>query len=567
VSFPLISPYQQFFDSSGSPLVSGTIEFRDPTTNNLINSYPTADDADAQTNANSNPLTLNAAGAAASGLYLEDGVKYKIILKDSSGATVTTQDDVRCPLYSANAIGQSLYAQTSAESAAGVTPTNYEYAPGNIDRYVTNTTPGTTDCTTGIQNAFTVGKQTGGPVVTGEGGQYLISSTVTISCDCDLWNCEFHASGVGTDEALEVSTGSAANPTDRLSNKSILLPRLINDDKPGTGWASQGIGIRCVNLVDCFVRVPHSQGFTVGLNVTAYDVGNAYNEYQVFDIENCKEGILIQPGNTSGWCNQNNFTGCLRCQIDSGEGTNVSGVRHIRIAPSATTSAGGDWPNHNVFLNPAVEGSVPEYDIEIAGANNLFIFPRLETTPKVHQVGHASNSETFDNVIVGGFGISAVTWSTSGTVGRTQIVGGRDQVIDGDGVSCNVGNTTGSTNPHFQGFPSSVRPLGKTASDTDWTYRLSAHQLEGKGTAETSGNRITIDFTNGEISLGSNAAADVSLQRRAANKWGLGAGDGFCVGNSVANTNTPSGATAKALEIFDETGASLGFIPIYASQW
>ena len=101
MSFPLINPTPTFTDSSGSPLTSGTIEFRDPTSNDLIDSFPTADDADAQTNANANPLTLNSRGEAASGLYLEDGVKYKIILKDSSGSTVWTQDDVRCPQYTA----------------------------------------------------------------------------------------------------------------------------------------------------------------------------------------------------------------------------------------------------------------------------------------------------------------------------------------------------------------------------------------------------------------------------------------------------------------------------------
>ena len=118
MSFPLINPYQQFFDSSGAPLASGTIEFRSPTTNDLIDTYPTADDADAQTNANANPLTLNASGAAATGLYLEDGVKYKVILKDSDGSTVTTQDDVRSPLYTQASIGAAFYPQTSAESSA-----------------------------------------------------------------------------------------------------------------------------------------------------------------------------------------------------------------------------------------------------------------------------------------------------------------------------------------------------------------------------------------------------------------------------------------------------------------
>ena len=54
----------------------------------------------------------------------------------------------------AGAVGEVLWPQTSAESSAGVTPTNYEYEPGNVLRYGTNTTPGTTDMTTAIQAAI-----------------------------------------------------------------------------------------------------------------------------------------------------------------------------------------------------------------------------------------------------------------------------------------------------------------------------------------------------------------------------------------------------------------------------
>ena len=102
MAFPLINPSHQFFDTSGAPLVGGSLEFQNPTTAAKINTYPTADDADAQTNANSNPLTLDSRGGY-TGIYLEDGVKYKVIIKDSDGATVDTQDDVRCPQYTAPA--------------------------------------------------------------------------------------------------------------------------------------------------------------------------------------------------------------------------------------------------------------------------------------------------------------------------------------------------------------------------------------------------------------------------------------------------------------------------------
>lgn len=139
MSFPLINPTPTFLDSSGSPLASGTIEFRSPSTNDLINSFPTADDADAQTNANDNPLILNARGEAPNGLFLEEGVAYKVILKDSSDTTIWTQDDVKSPTVATEVV------KNAAEIASGVTIVDASYVPGHFLRYGKNTNPGTTD--------------------------------------------------------------------------------------------------------------------------------------------------------------------------------------------------------------------------------------------------------------------------------------------------------------------------------------------------------------------------------------------------------------------------------------
>ena len=38
-------------------------------------------------------------------------------------------------------------------------------------------------------------------------------------------------------------------------------------------------------------------------------------------------------------------------------------------------------------------------------------------------------------------------------------------------------------------------------------------------------------------------------------------------GGSSVNVNTPAGATAYSLEIYDETGTLLGYAPIYGSEW
>ena len=45
------------------------------------------------------------------------------------------------------------YARTAAETSAAIVPVNYQYEPGNVLRYFTNTTPGTTDAHTGFNNA------------------------------------------------------------------------------------------------------------------------------------------------------------------------------------------------------------------------------------------------------------------------------------------------------------------------------------------------------------------------------------------------------------------------------
>jgi hypothetical protein len=128
---------------------------------------------------------MHAAGAAASGLYLEDGVKYKIILKDSAGATVTTQDDVRCPQFFHN--------QTAGEVAAGVTPTNYQYEAGDVRRYGDNTTPGTTVMDTPITNAFAANA---GKVIF-QNEEYVLNSLVTVTNDVVVYGNGALISGDG----------------------------------------------------------------------------------------------------------------------------------------------------------------------------------------------------------------------------------------------------------------------------------------------------------------------------------------------------------------------------------
>lgn len=97
------TPKPAFFDSSGSPLASGTVTIQDPDDDSAKDTYPTAGDADASTNGVSTAYTLDSRGEIATQLWGRDGEDYKVILKDSAGSTVYTLDEIRLPPVSRRA--------------------------------------------------------------------------------------------------------------------------------------------------------------------------------------------------------------------------------------------------------------------------------------------------------------------------------------------------------------------------------------------------------------------------------------------------------------------------------
>ena len=99
MSFPILgTPKPQFLDSTGSPLVSGTISIYEPGTTTIKASYPTAADATALTNGTSGDITLDARGEPTSTqLWGVSSGQYKIVIKDSAGSTIYSLDSIRLP--------------------------------------------------------------------------------------------------------------------------------------------------------------------------------------------------------------------------------------------------------------------------------------------------------------------------------------------------------------------------------------------------------------------------------------------------------------------------------------
>lgn len=114
-------------------------------------------------------------------IYIDPSIVYKVEVYNEAGVMQGGAiDPANDQILSASIIGALLYPQTQAEIDASVTPTNYAYPTGDIRRYGTNTTPGTTDMTAAINNAM-AGND--GGAVTLQGETYAIVGATGYTLD------------------------------------------------------------------------------------------------------------------------------------------------------------------------------------------------------------------------------------------------------------------------------------------------------------------------------------------------------------------------------------------------
>lgn len=92
---PLGVPIFRAYDANGNPLAGGRLNTYVAGTSTLLPTFPTYQDALAGTNQNSNPVTLDANGAAQ--IWVQ-ALFYKFVLEDSTFAILYTQDNVAVAL-------------------------------------------------------------------------------------------------------------------------------------------------------------------------------------------------------------------------------------------------------------------------------------------------------------------------------------------------------------------------------------------------------------------------------------------------------------------------------------
>jgi len=143
------TPRVREFTSSGTVLNGGKLYFYLAGTTTPATVYTSS----AMTTAHAHPVLATTAGLFPA-IWLAAGVSYDVTCKNSAGAVQWTALNYSDALTSAE-VGQALYPRTTAEIAAGVTPTDYRYQSGDVRRY--GAVGGGADDTLAVQTALNLG--------------------------------------------------------------------------------------------------------------------------------------------------------------------------------------------------------------------------------------------------------------------------------------------------------------------------------------------------------------------------------------------------------------------------
>lgn len=274
--------------------------------------------------------------------------RYLAFDADGIPEMVATVTDIGA--ISQSIIGALLYPQTAAESAAVVTPTNYARPPGCVNRYGTNTTPGTTDMTAAIQAAFDQ-RAAGGANPYGLNEVYRTTAPIVI--DENLKDSRFYCERGAVMQCDHNGNGIDWIVQNENYPGNVIEDWIINGPNtflPAGGYVppSTGVGINMnrnatTNIVTAYSNVIRNvtiQGFLYGLDMQAVIGLNCENAFIQFN----QYGVRMGGGQT----NANHFTGC-----------HIRYNRKQGIASDGTTGGSLSNATANVFQNCLIESNTP----------------------------------------------------------------------------------------------------------------------------------------------------------------------------------------------------------------
>lgn len=333
MSNEITNPYQYFPDfTRGRPVFNGKIYIGAPDTDPTIGgnqlvvlarqedgteigiSQPIRTGAGGIPSLNGSPVTLLIA-------ELEFSVRIdnaQDVQQYEQARVVAPDNLLRSDLASTDSgKGFSLVAitKTAAEIAAGVTIVNAHYYPGNVLRYGTNTTPGTTDMTVAIQAALDQAGQTGGSEVYLPSGIYLISSMMVMPTGLTMRGAGKTATEIRVDNSIYPWAQGVLSTIDTAANAGLAAYR----------WGTGTINKYDILISDIRFNLDRS-GLSSGDATASNAFAVRFEDAQNCRITNCHFADNFDDASTDNGYQCINFVRTENCKIDNCDFDGISGI-------------------------------------------------------------------------------------------------------------------------------------------------------------------------------------------------------------------------------------------------
>lgn len=331
LAFP---PFLRVFKDNGDVCTDATATWYDAGTTTPVDSYPTAADADASTNPNTNPVTANALGIFPQ-MWLADAEEYKVVIA-GTGITTQTIDEV--------------YATASLDQLSG-------------DRRYLGLAGGAAYTTTGSSNAYVV--STG------------LSTSSLSTYETLLIKPNFTNSGAATLNVDSIGAKNIFSGGVALSGGELVSGRIYQVSYDGTQF----------QIVNSNGR-PHFRANKNGTNQTG--IADITNTKVTFTTEAVDNGGYYDAAN-SRWTPPAGpvqieanvtITGTFVSGLECRAFIYKNGADFMRSAPSHTAGTGGgtvsvsimDVANGTDYYEIYVYGDVSSGTITVAGSLILSSF-------------------------------------------------------------------------------------------------------------------------------------------------------------------------------------------------
>jgi hypothetical protein len=414
--------------------------------------------------------------------------------------------------------------RTASEVAAGITPTDYAYQPGDVRRYGALLN-GSADDSAAFKAAHDALPTVGGRFIV-PGGIMLIKDVEWTASDCFI-QCDGILKHASASTGYLIKIGSSSITPARVKGY-LKFDSQTNESAFGAVVSA----VRIAALIESDLTLD-CDGFVYGADcLTEGPV--AYNKFHLLNMLNNRRAVYIRPGAT-GYCNRNDWYG--------GRFALASGVAFDDQWSIYIEDSGANTPNDNQFWSPSFEGKAGAFYNE--GFSNHVHQSRLEITtsgtpgtdfadPYIDQQGSGFSKFTASYTQQ----MSAMTkdlgagtrqddhrFTLAGTDYTEYCFPGARIYVTVSGVvyECTVYSSSFSTDTTVRvveafitGNPTAIRPLLiKKASGAECEWFWSNDDIAGVSDAQTQAiNRLLLHFIRSSLMISSFDANHPALRLR-----------------------------------------------------